>query len=276
MNDDRIQPIPALSVVGIPVAPTDRLVLTTLCNFANVVLEARGQIMQPNGTIVPYTFQHRVGGSPITVTTSEPLHYGMLFSVTLRVVSGDLQRGMCFSRVEVRSFGSAEGDSTHLLLSDYSRNDELLSWPPGTFRSMRSKPGALRTLLPAQPAAGTNWSVVPAAETTWRVYLVRFTLICSATVATRQVRLQLRGTGTNLLVRLPASITQLAGSTVTYNYARVGFAVGLSIGVDVVEGLSDIWLREDYSLESDVLNLQAGDLLTAITLLVEEWIDTLP
>lgn len=122
----------------------------------------------------------------------------------------------------------------------------------------------------ADPAAGANMAFNLPADYIYRINCVEFVLTTDATVANRCVRL-MPSCLTIELARLTSLSNQAASSSVVYTFslniahASVTNLIGMNSFPDL--GL----LTSDVHLETAILNLQAGDQITAIVLTTHRW-----
>jgi hypothetical protein len=123
----------------------------------------------------------------------------------------------------------------------------------------------------ADPAAGAEWSVTVPAGQVWIPRLVLATLVTSATVANREVRL-LIDDGTTVVASIPSGVTHVASSTRDYTWMSTGGYRGAgSVALDVVVGVGTFALGAGWRLRSQIVALDAGDNWAAPRVLAERW-----
>lgn len=151
-----------------------------------------------------------------------------------------------------------------------------MDWPgtiqPARFLSHTGKvlPGVRRVVQVASPGAGNNWQVVVPGGVQWFVIGGQFTLTTDATVANRLPAMTVTVNGVGVWYVQPSNALP-AGSvgkyTVVSGLSQTG-NVGFASGQIVV--LPPTWVPEAAVIASSVVNLDATDTLTGITLWVEE------
>lgn len=121
---------------------------------------------------------------------------------------------------------------------------------------------AYQAFTVAQPAAGAEWSFTVPAGASYRFETLFFTIVTSAVVANRILRLQITD-GTNVVYEGSANASLTASATYRFGLARsapdlvaIGFTTGLF--------LPDIWLPAGYVLQTSTPNKDVGDQYSAV------------
>lgn len=122
---------------------------------------------------------------------------------------------------------------------------------------------AAPTSLPAELLRGETGFLT-------RVLSLYVTLTTSAAVATRHVVVSFRDTDGRTVLNLPASATVGASATQRVVGLSAATPAAYSAGVYAVIPLPVFWLDFSYRVLIDVENVQAGDALSAISLVVEK------
>jgi hypothetical protein len=114
----------------------------------------------------------------------------------------------------------------------------------------------------ADPAAGAEMTVftVPAGQA-WELLSVRFTLVSSATVATRRVHLTFDD-GTNTFAKIPVLSTQAASLTYGYTF-MVDIESSALQSLDVPTRIPRLTLPTGFRVITVTENIQAGDNFSA-------------
>lgn len=121
------------------------------------------------------------------------------------------------------------------------------------------------------PAAGLEISETVPTNAKWKLLSFRFSLVASATVATRSVRLTLDD-GTNVFGSSDASLTQTASQTFAYTFgpsltpANNATSFGQTVGTP-----QDVILPAGYRIKTVTLAIQAGDDYSAPQYLVQDF-----
>lgn len=135
-------------------------------------------------------------------------------------------------------------------------------------------PGTIQSITGTDPAAGSEISETVPANTIWLLKSVRFAFVTDATADTRQVHLVLDD-GTNTLLNLPTTGTQIVSLTRNYNAHELGGLI-VPTGNEIDIGLpSNVILPAGYQLTTETTLLKAGDNFGAPQLSVVVWHDPL-
>lgn len=138
--------------------------------------------------------------------------------------------------------------------------------------------GKQQVLNVESPPAGSNWNLALPQNPEgvwWRVVSVAFTLITDVTVINRFQRVVYRQGGTDgpvyAITGNPTAI--VAASNITCIYGE-GYTAVLGAGgpVNAAPLPTDLRARAQDAVGSAIANLQAGDTMIGIRLVVEEWV----
>lgn len=128
-----------------------------------------------------------------------------------------------------------------------------------------------RVLPLANPAAGADFTITGPGQGGWRLISVRFRLTADATVAGREPAL-IADDGTTAFFQTVVRGGHSAGATQDYGTVPGAFDGG---GADPFRGMpwpeKGIWLEPGWRVRSSILNLQAGDQISNIGFVVEEF-----
>lgn len=189
-------------------------------------------------------------------------------TLTVRASATGVQRGACYVKIWLR----VEGIVVALLGAGYVTDTNTMIWPGGLNESSIDGPGLIRSITGTNPAAGVEISDSVPTGARWKIRSLSFTLVTDATVSNRVVRLQTKF-GTNLFSMISANTLQTASLTWTYSHDLNGENLEASGNLLLMLKLPDMILPADYNIQTDTLNLQAGDNFSAPTMSVEEWIE---
>lgn len=119
--------------------------------------------------------------------------------------------------------------------------------------------GALTITTGTDPAANTECSVTVPAGERWQLCTVQFSLVTSATVATRRVVLTVDN-GTTVHAKFPSNVTQAASLTYAYCFAAdLGYANGTLLDLNVLTGVPPLILEAGYRIRTATVALDATD-----------------
>jgi len=119
----------------------------------------------------------------------------------------------------------------------------------------------------AQPAAGQNWTFTVPANTVYKLDTFSFTLVTSATVATRFITLEFTDASGNIIFAATNGTGQAASLTARTTASR--FINYLAVAGSNASGsqfpLPDVWLPAGYIVKVVTTNLDAADQFSAVT-----------
>lgn len=176
---------------SLPIVEGDVLFLNGYATPALNTLSVFIRLLRADGVIVPMlkVFNNFVG--PAFFSQTIPLTEGFLLSVCILGSSQAFQRGQLFVRAAIaRAMISGQQESM-VLCQDYVTFLSFIGWPTGVIRDPRDGAGNLRSITGTTPAAGAEISEIVPGQRRWRLMSIRFTLTCSAAVASRRVQLLL-------------------------------------------------------------------------------------
>lgn len=110
----------------------------------------------------------------------------------------------------------------------------------------------------ADPAAGAEASVTVPAGETWELESVRVTLVASAVVANRRVRLVIDD-GVNILAEIVAGLDQTATQTITYSYTADGYETVATRSGILQQGIPRMLLGAGYRIRTITAAIDVGD-----------------
>lgn len=150
--------------------------------------------------------------------------------------------------------------------------------PSNTSRSARlivDAPGYVigwqETVIVPSPVAGAVWSYKTDGRYWERLVSVRHTLTTSAVVANRFPTLQLKDVNGRVILSIWAGGTVTAGKTLGLNLQRENALQGDYGGVETYGPLPDLLVEGGWTWTPLVTNMDVGDTLTGITLIVQRF-----
>lgn len=159
-----------------------------------------------------------------------------------------------------------------VVIQGYVYNGGQLQHPNNIPEKMIVHPGGFYRVVGSAPAAGANANIAVPTRARWKVLSGLFTFTTDATVATRTVRLRWVD-ATDYSFRTAAPSDQAASLVYQYNFGP-GLTAQAVAGLNVAMSMpNEVWIPEGGKLETDILNLQAGDQVAAMTLFVLQSIE---
>lgn len=120
----------------------------------------------------------------------------------------------------------------------------------------------------SNPAAGADFSYTVPTGSRWKLISASYTLTTDANVANRLARIRVKR-GTPVILMAAASAVQAAGAAAT-NYFQLGAVVNVVASTSQIQVLSQYpTLVAGDVIDSFLLNKQAGDQISAVTLVFE-------
>jgi len=122
------------------------------------------------------------------------------------------------------------------------------------------------------PGAGVNFNYPVFASSRIQLIAFSFTLATSATVANRYVSLYCFN-GALATMHSDLSEPQPASTTYTY-HAAIGLPTKLVAAIQLsIFGIPDLMFAENnYSISSEIYNIQAADTFTSVVLTFKQWV----
>ncbi|SRR5713101_438536 len=258
------------------VTPDDLLIVGVRSLLGGNLLRLGGMIWHPDGT------QHELNTNITPPNdgslnfTSVQLHYGYLVHAAVMATSNIPNRGQTLASIQIARPPASAFRTRWFLGMDYVTGMNVVAWPPGRVVSGVEGPGLPIRVAVANPAAGADWTTFLINSTRWRVWGAQATLVTSAAVANRIPNLRLDdGTGTGRLL-VPTTLTIPASTTRTVNWVPGYPSVGTDVAASLLSGIAapvPFLLAQAGDIRVQTTNLQVGDQWSAITVLVEQWLE---
>lgn len=176
-----------------------------------------------------------------------------------------------FIAVMLSRFAPTLFNASLLLCSGYSTANQPVSWPGGINSTSVDCAGAIVTSGTSAPAAGVNFSITVPANAKWRPIALNCTLTASAAVANRGLVVTLDD-GSNLFATGANPTVVTASQVATLCVAASPELQSAPILVFPINLFAGVLLFPGFRIRSAIQNLQVGDQISAVSLLVEEWI----
>ncbi|MBD3320254.1 MAG: hypothetical protein GF350_04075 [Chitinivibrionales bacterium] len=130
-----------------------------------------------------------------------------------------------------------------------------------------------RLITIADPAPGAELSSGPPAGHRLKIISIQFSMTASAAVANRTIDLLISQAGVDFL-RFDFTIVHTAALTYTYHLVPGMQQAAFTIGFDrFVPAPSDVYLFFGQTIQTDTVNLQAGDQFNNISIYAFAWPD---
>lgn len=249
------------------------LTITTLNSATGLTLDLRGQLLRPDGRVIPFIYSHTPNTNRTAKTDVFPIPEGFLISLVVLNMAGSVRDGQCWVSV-----GLGRGDATtnlgfFVLIADYVAANQALNWPGSPLSHMASRRGVMRFIVGTVPGAGAEISETVPTGARWRLVAINALLATSAAAGVRQPA---------LILDNGASIFFQSGSpdTVGPSLSRLFvWGEGAALATVSMAGNSPAFIPDSNGLISPfrirtvTTNINAADQWTAPLYLVEEWID---
>lgn len=256
-----------VTAAGPRVRNQDWLALTLTTTDSSGSVEINGRFLTDDGEIVPFTQSMTFSGTGTQTAIVARIGDGWLQGFSVHRVTGTLTDGEVQASVHLGTGGGslaryecclASGEITNIRSLGMGAYDALVQTPTPTQMTVASN-------APSNPAAGANqiWTV-PAGQV-WTLQSFYGTFVTSATVASRRVGLLVTD-GSNVLGRIyvenaqTASLTRLHSAFIDVEHFQA------IANTDVVLRLPQVSLKADYTIETTVQSIQAGDQWSTLAL----------
>ncbi len=230
------------------------------------------RFLRPDGVITPTVKLFTPSSDRARNTFKIDLTEGFLLSVAVTNHFGAPLRGQTFCTVELTRGPTGAAVSHEVLIQEYIFNLSYAGWPGGMIRSPLEGPGVMRSIVGTDPAAGAEISETVPTNARWRLIAFTSTLVTSAAVANRRLRL-VHDDGANIYCNAFSTLLLPASTTTTVTW---GDSYPLVENTD--QQITAPLPRQDMLLAGSRIrtittNFQAGDNWAAPVYLVEEWIE---
>jgi hypothetical protein len=202
------------------------------------------------------------------------LDRGVLLNVVVLSTNATVQRGQTYVRIDIERGANARV-TLGTLLAGYIDSSGGRAWPGSPLEGGTEGRGWIHTVVFPAGNPGFAIQAQAALSTRWRVITARTIFTTGAAVANRRPVVQ-AGQNGGLILEVPASRVQVAGEVIQHTWAA---GVHAPEGTGVATGVGglpvDMHLQSDNTGNSAVTissyGIQAADVFSVSTLLVEEW-----
>ncbi|HWY55751.1 MAG TPA: hypothetical protein VNZ03_14885 [Terriglobales bacterium] len=265
---------PGVVMSGFLITVDDTLQLTVWnSNAALQGVTVQLRVLKPDGTLViqQYTISKPTSDRTANVITATQLS-GYLVGAVVTPQGGPLFRGQCFATLTVLRGTASQPLYQQTLLADYVSTGFQPTWPGSQLRSSTDGPGFVYTFTGAVPSQGNETTVVQPATTRWRVQTITAALTTNVAVANRLLFLLAQAGGKDVFAEAAAA-TQPASQSTQYT-AAVDMPLAAVNPLNQTLPLPAALITAPATVfQTSTLNLQALDQWTALSVIVEEWIN---
>jgi hypothetical protein len=207
------------------------------------------------------------------IAKSVNLNEGYLLSITAFAGNATL-RGQTFARAYIIRGGPNKTFSAYMLFMDYPTILAGVGFPGGRQLHPTEGPGWIRGVTVGNPAAGADFILQAGPAQRWRLISLQATLTVANSGAARPVEFTVLSTG-NQTARMATNVAAPINGAARVNFSNSGTpstAVATDIYAQMPAGLI---LGPGDTVQSLTTNIVVGDQWSAISALVEEWIEGL-
>jgi hypothetical protein len=249
----------------------DHLLVQVTNTVAGVSLICSGRQLLLDGSLKPFSVPLTVTSDGVTRSTLEPLAQGWILSATVKVTAGVPTTSSTFVVLQLVRGGQGQLEVATLQQGFVTATQRVRfpgEQPPA---SSTSGVGTPTFFGGTTPGAGANMQESVAAAHIWTLTALTLTLTCSATVANRVMRLQMTDGGGNVAGEVVDSAPATASQVVIFSFTNGPNYLASGGGVlDRTIGIGLWRMAAGTLLKTAIVNLQAGDQISAINYLVQQ------
>ncbi len=264
--------VSTLAMSGVPVRTRDVVVLRILNTVSVTTIQFGGRVLKQDGTQIDINDQITLTGSSVVREISIPLLDGWLLSFQVNAQDAAFAYGTMYLEAFL-SFGTGTSTQRYrTLFTGYLDPRTALAWPI-VYRVVPGEgPGDIRADLSPIPAAGAEINNVLQDNGKYYFRTTTFTLTTDATAANRRVSLQILEDSGGIVAQIPVQVAQTASLTWRYTFA-IGVPTILdTVGLTMALPLPDMFMNDDYEINTVTTNLQAGDQFSRSIGNLEFWV----
>jgi hypothetical protein len=263
-----------ISIPGFYVTADDSLVIAVRNSAAGLNgITVQVRFMLPDGSVQMMVFPlNNIDQIRTKFTITNPLQEGIILGVTVQIPPVTVKRGQCYITAAVVRGADPNSFVTITLLSDYLTTAFQPSWPFCPIRPALEGPGFIYTPAGNVPNPAAGAQLVMPIRTQWRIISIQFSLTTDGTAGNRSVDLTLQENAGEVFSTGPVAV-QPPNTTYFYSYAsgvtwQTNDATRQNMPLP-----AELFLANQAPMNALIVNPGAGDQMTAMTALVEEWID---
>ena len=239
---------------------------------ASATLRFNGKFLSTDGEIRFFTEDMVITGTGTQTAITSRLGPCWLMGFSVRVVAGTITDGEVVASVHVARDAPTAPIHVMTLASGELTNTRALGMGAFTVRGPDTTNPSQPTIAvaTAAPAAGADFTITVTASQVWQIFSLYFRLVTSATVANREVYVQITD-GTNVLWKVSYTAYQTASQTRQYNWGPIGASFNTVGGTDFVMASLPVTLGAGYTIGSVISGMAAGDQLSLIRCLYRQY-----
>lgn len=243
-------------------------------NTAAVTLGIVGRMLMIDGRIAPFAESFTPATSGALDTKIIALPEGWLLNVAVIVTNGTPTVSNCLALLRVVHGLSASAQALGTLAQGQVTASSEVTWPLSSAVASSSAAlagiGLPRIIVGTNPAANTEITETVPAGKIWRLRSIRFTFVCSAAVANREVVL-LMDDGANIISNEPIGVAQTASQTFVYTFGHHAPTVTGAQAIVRAVPIPDFLLPAGARFRTSTSNMDVADDYSAPNYHVEEW-----
>lgn len=212
-----------------------------------------------------------------TVATRSPqvmiqgLGEGFILGINVFCLTQALRRGQVWVKFVLQRGGINTQQLTQTICQGYVTEYTSLFWPSAQTDYELAGRGNIRSIQGTTPGAGAEITETVPVGAIWRPIAFSYNFATSVTVATRQPLLTYTD-GTNIIATMILPTQQAASIG---NQMKLGDGLTFNVGFNGVMSaplVREAYLPAGFKIQTQTLNIQAGDQYTSVLYLVEEWL----
>lgn len=192
--------------------------------------------------------------------------------IFLNVTDGDddFKQGDCYVVISLL----AEGELIQQLAAGYVYGLKAITYPGNTIDDQRIGGGKILDTESADPAAGAECTLTVPAGQTWRFIAAKLNLVADGTATDRRVILKFTLAG-GVVLRCFMGTNQTASQNINYSCADFGATASpMNDNTWQIATPSNLLLLPGDIIETETVNLQAGDNYGKMEVRVEQFFET--
>jgi len=252
---------------AIPLSPDDLIRVEIISSTVPVEIILEGSCFNSQGDIVPFIETLNVTVALTPTAFNIRLGYEFLFSAVLHTRSSGIPDGSCYCRMSLcKSETGGVFPFRKLLAQGYVATTASIGYGSAAILGAPTDHKFMENIEIPNPAPGSNFELVCPDFTCLKLIALQFTLICSATVATR---------GSQVKISLPPASplffmdSQISTASTSYRYlcSNSNYNTAAAFDATFKIPLPDIFLYPGTTISSNIFSLQVDDQLSTISLL---------
>lgn len=246
--------------------------ITSWSNVAAALVTVNVRILRADGVIIVSQLLNITAGARVANTTTHALPEGHILSVAATCPNAATPGLYVYVNVGLFRGVAIASNQDEAIFCGYIGATNAFGFPESVSQRQTDGAGCLRTISGADPAAGVEISETVPTGARWELIAFRFTLVTSAVVANRDMRLVIDD-GANVLWQYPANAVQAASQTRVYTASMALPQIQDSDGNFFVPIPQALLLTAGFRIRTLTGSIDAGDNYSAPQYLVREWLE---